>query len=53
MLADTWLHLDACVIPIKDYMCPSVTVHLVGGILDDVQHVILDESFAGRLEHPE
>ena len=34
-------------------MCPSVSVHLVGGILDEVQHDILDESFAGPLEHPE
>ena len=34
-------------------MCPSVTVHLVGGIHDDVQHDILDESLAGSLEHPE
>ena len=45
--------LDARVIPIKYYMCPSVTVHLVGGILDEVQHNILDESFAGPLERPE
>ena len=28
-----------------------VTVHLVGGILDEVQYDILDESFAGPLEH--
>ena len=34
-------------------MCPSVTVHLVGGILDEVQHDILDDSFAGPLEYPE
>ena len=34
-------------------MCPSVTVHLVGGIRDEVQHDILDESFVGPLEHPE
>ena len=34
-------------------MCPSVTVHLVGGLLDEVQHNIIDESFAGPLEHPE
>ena len=30
-----------------------VTVHLVGGILDEVQYDILDESFAGPLEHTE
>ena len=40
--------LDAHVIPIKYYMCPSVTVHLVGGILDEVQHDILDESLLGH-----
>ena len=33
-------------------MCPSVNVHLVGGILDEVYHAIIDESFAGPLEHP-
>ena len=31
----------------------AVTVHLVSGVLDEVQHYILRESFARPLEHTE
>ena len=53
MLADTWLH-PWCSCYIDQILHVSVvTVYLVGGILNEVQYDINDESFAGPLKHTE
>ena len=53
MLADTWLHpWWSCYID-QILHVSVVTVNHVGGILDEVQYDIIEESFAGPLEHTE
>ena len=53
MVADNWLHhWSLCYID-QIVHVSVVTVHLVGGILDEVQYNILDEGYAWPLEHTE